>query len=160
MAGYNLPQGIFDLIAKRGITLDDKEEVIVIETFIPLNREVFVFGTFDGDNSIVYADGTVQLSVSYTDPPKGNKEFLSGIFVNDNRFFLSSSPWLPVKNGPRAQQGYHAYLPAPYRKRSRVALPGELPWKERGVLWLLLKKTGFLQSRHFPAQRSGEHAVL
>jgi hypothetical protein len=68
MAGYNLPQGIMDLLAKRGIVLKEKEEVIVIETYIPLGREVFVFGTFDGDRSIVYADGTVQLSVSYTDP--------------------------------------------------------------------------------------------
>jgi len=68
MAGYNIPQGILDLIAKRGITLEEKDEVILVETFIPLNREVFVFGTFDGDKSIVYADGTVQLSVSYTDP--------------------------------------------------------------------------------------------
>jgi hypothetical protein len=68
MAGFNLPQGIMDLLAKRGIILQEKEEVIVIETFIPLNREVFVFGTFDGDRSIVFADGTVQLSVSYEDP--------------------------------------------------------------------------------------------
>jgi hypothetical protein len=68
MAGYNLPQGILDLITKRGIALKEKDEVTVVETFIPLNREVFVFGTFDGDRSIVYADGTVQLSVSYTDP--------------------------------------------------------------------------------------------
>ena len=48
----NLPQGILDLIAKRGIVPEEKEEVIVIETFIPLNREVFVFGTFDGDRGI------------------------------------------------------------------------------------------------------------
>jgi hypothetical protein len=68
MAGYNLPQGILDLIAKRGITLAEKDEVTVVETFIPLNREVFVFGTFDGDRNIVYTDGTVQLSISYTDP--------------------------------------------------------------------------------------------
>jgi hypothetical protein len=38
MAGYNLPQGILDLIAKHGIALKEKDEVIVIETFIPLNR--------------------------------------------------------------------------------------------------------------------------
>jgi hypothetical protein len=68
MAGYNLPQGVLDLITKRGIALQEKDEVIVIETFIPRGREVFVFGTFDGDRSIVYADGTVQLSVSYMDP--------------------------------------------------------------------------------------------
>jgi hypothetical protein len=68
MAGYNLPQAIVDLIAKHGVTLKDKDEVIVIETFIPLNKEVFVFGTFDGDRSLVFADGTVQLSVSYADP--------------------------------------------------------------------------------------------
>jgi hypothetical protein len=68
VSGFNLPQGIADLIAQRGIALPEKQEVIVIETFIPLNREVFVFGTFDGDHSIVYSDNTVQLSVSYTDP--------------------------------------------------------------------------------------------
>ena len=68
MAGYNLPQAILDLIAKHGVTLKDKDEIIVIETFIPLNKEVFVFGTFDGDRSLVFADGTVQLSVSYADP--------------------------------------------------------------------------------------------
>lgn len=68
MAGYNLPQGILDLIAKRGIALQDKDEVTAVEVFIPLNKEVFIFGTFDGDRSIVFADGTVQLSVSYADP--------------------------------------------------------------------------------------------
>ncbi len=68
LSGYNLPQGVQDLIAKRGYALEEKEEIIVIETFIPLNREVFVFGTFDGDKSIVFADNTVQLSVSYSDP--------------------------------------------------------------------------------------------
>lgn len=68
MAGYNLPQGILDLIAKRGIALQDKDEVTAVEVFIPLNKEVFIFGTFDGDRSIIFADGTVQLSVSYADP--------------------------------------------------------------------------------------------
>jgi hypothetical protein len=68
MAGYNLPQGILDLVTKRGIVLKEKDEITVVETFIPLNREIFVFGTFDGDRSIVFADGTVQLSVSYMDP--------------------------------------------------------------------------------------------
>lgn len=68
VSGFNLPQGILDLIAKRGIELPEKEEIIVVETFIPLNRKVYVFGTFDGDRNIVYEDSTVQLSVSYTDP--------------------------------------------------------------------------------------------
>ena len=68
LSGYNLPQGVQDLIAKRGYALGEKEEIIVIETFIPLGREIFVFGTFDGDKSIVFADNTVQLSVSYADP--------------------------------------------------------------------------------------------
>ena len=68
MAGYNIPQGITDLLAKRKIELPDKEEITVIEVFIPLNREVFVFGTFDGDRSIVFTDTDVQLSVSYADP--------------------------------------------------------------------------------------------
>jgi hypothetical protein len=68
MAGYNISQGILDLIAKRGIALEEKEEVIVVETYIPLNKEVFVFGTFDGGQNIAFADSTVQLSVSYQDP--------------------------------------------------------------------------------------------
>jgi hypothetical protein len=68
MAGYNIPQGIADLLAKRKIELPDKEQIIVIEVFIPLNREVYVFGTFDGDRSIVFTDTDVQLSVSYQDP--------------------------------------------------------------------------------------------
>ncbi len=68
VSGFNLPQGVLDLIAKRGIELPEKEEILVIETFIPLNREVFVFGTFDGDRSIVFSDTPVRLSVSYEDP--------------------------------------------------------------------------------------------
>jgi len=68
MAGYNIPPGIADLLAKRKIELPDKEEIIAIEVFIPLNKVVFVFGTFDGDRSIVFGDTDVQLSVSYTDP--------------------------------------------------------------------------------------------
>jgi len=68
LSGYNLPQGVRELITKHGHVPAEKEEIIVIETFIPLNREVFVFGTFDGDKSIVFADNTVQLAVSYTDP--------------------------------------------------------------------------------------------
>jgi len=68
MAGYNIPAGMHDLLAKRGIGLSEKQEIIAIEAFIPLNREVYVFGTFDGDNGIVFADNTVQLSVSYENP--------------------------------------------------------------------------------------------
>lgn len=68
MAGFNIPSGIAELLAKRGIGLPDKDEIIVIEVFIPMSRGVFVFGTFDGDKSIVFADKTVQLSVSYLDP--------------------------------------------------------------------------------------------
>jgi hypothetical protein len=70
-AGINLPGGILELITKRGMVPEDKEEVIVVETFIPLRKEVFVFGTFDGERSIAYTDGTVQLSVSYADPELG-----------------------------------------------------------------------------------------
>jgi hypothetical protein len=73
LSGYNLPEGVRDLIAKRGYAPGEKEEIIVIETLIPLGREVFVFGTFDGDKSIIYTDGTVQLSVSYQDPEGNNQ---------------------------------------------------------------------------------------
>lgn len=68
VSGFNLPPGVLELITKRGIELPEKEEIIVVETFIPLNREVFVFGTFDGDRGIVFSDSTTRLSVSYGDP--------------------------------------------------------------------------------------------
>jgi hypothetical protein len=68
LSGFNLPAGVLALITKRGIELPEKEEIIVIETFIPLNHEVYVFGTFAGDGTITYTDSTVQLSVSYRDP--------------------------------------------------------------------------------------------
>jgi len=71
MAGYTIPSGLQELLAKRGIELPEKQEIIAIEAFIPLNHEVFVFGTFDGDNGIIFADNTVQLSVSYQDPAGG-----------------------------------------------------------------------------------------
>jgi len=68
VSGLNLPQGVLDLITKRGIEIPAKEEIIVVETYIPLNKEIYVFGTFDGDRSIVFTDTPVRLSVSYTDP--------------------------------------------------------------------------------------------
>jgi hypothetical protein len=71
LAGYNIPPGIAELLAKRTIELPEKEQIIAIDVFIPLGREVYVFGTFDGDKSIVLGDTDVQLSVSYTDPAAG-----------------------------------------------------------------------------------------
>ncbi|PKG31471.1 hypothetical protein, partial [Methanoregula sp.] len=68
VSGISLPEGVQTLLAKRGIELPEKEEIIVVETFIPLNHDVYVFGTFGGEGSICYTDSTVQLSVSYTDP--------------------------------------------------------------------------------------------
>jgi hypothetical protein len=67
-AGKNLPQGIQDLLTQRSIVSVENEKIIVVETFIPLNREVWVFGTYDGDTSIIFHNSTVQLSVSYTNP--------------------------------------------------------------------------------------------
>ena len=68
LVGSNLPQGILDLITKRGIVLQNNKEVLIIETFIPLNKDVFVFGTYDGEHSIVASDAATRLSVSYLDP--------------------------------------------------------------------------------------------
>lgn len=67
-AGQNIPPGIQELLTKRGIVPEEKEEIIVVETFIPLNKEVFVFGSFDGDRSIAFRDSATRLSVSYMDP--------------------------------------------------------------------------------------------
>lgn len=66
--GHNIPNGVLALMAKRGITLEENEEVIAVETYIPLNREVFVFGTFDGAGGIIFADPATGLSVSYGEP--------------------------------------------------------------------------------------------
>jgi hypothetical protein len=68
MSGKNLPQGILEILAKKGITPEDKTEITVIELFIPVGREVYVFGTFDGDKSVIFTDPVVRLSVSYEDP--------------------------------------------------------------------------------------------
>jgi len=68
LSGMNMPQGILDILTKKGITLEDKTEITVIEVFIPVGREVYVFGTFDGDKSIISTDSVVRLSVSYDDP--------------------------------------------------------------------------------------------
>lgn len=70
VSGISLPDGVQALIAKRGIELPEKEEIIVVETFIPLYHDVYVFGTFDGNGTIGYTDSTTQLSVSYTDPER------------------------------------------------------------------------------------------
>lgn len=68
VTGINLPKGVLEILAKKGIVPTDKEEISVIELFIPLHKEVYVFGTFDGEKSIVFLDSTVKLSVSYQDP--------------------------------------------------------------------------------------------
>jgi hypothetical protein len=68
LSGTNLPRGILEILEKKGIKPEDKTEITVIELFIPVGREVYVFGTFDGDKSIIYTDPVVRLSVSYDDP--------------------------------------------------------------------------------------------
>lgn len=67
-AGHNIPTGVLELMATRGITLEENEEVIAVEMFIPLNKEVSVFGTFNGEGDIVFSDNTIGLSVSYGEP--------------------------------------------------------------------------------------------
>ena len=68
LSGSNLPKGILEILEKKGIPLEDKTEISVIELFIPVGREVYVFGTFDGDKSVISTDPVVRLSVSYDDP--------------------------------------------------------------------------------------------
>jgi hypothetical protein len=68
LSGINLPPGILAILEKKGITLEDKTEITVTEVFIPVGREVYVFGTFDGDKSVISTDPVVRLSVSYDDP--------------------------------------------------------------------------------------------
>lgn len=68
VSGFNLPEGIAEILKQKGINPGEKTEITVAEIFIPLNKEVYVFGTFDGDNGIVHADPKVRFSVSYEDP--------------------------------------------------------------------------------------------
>ena len=68
LSGSNLPKGILEILKKKGIPLEDKTEISVIELFIPVGRDVYVFGTFDGDKSVISTDPVVRLSVSYDDP--------------------------------------------------------------------------------------------
>lgn len=66
--GKDTPKAITDILTKKGVAMCDGEEIIVVETYIPLNKEVFVFGTYEGKNGIIYSDNTTGLSVSYKDP--------------------------------------------------------------------------------------------
>lgn len=68
MAGVNVPEGILAILARKGITLEEKEELVVIELFIPAGKDVYVFGTLCESNTIAYGDPVTRLSVSYDDP--------------------------------------------------------------------------------------------
>jgi len=68
--GVNLPPGVRDLLLARGIMPVENRGIIVVELFIPLNREVWVFGTYDGDRSIIFSDPAARLLVSYDDPER------------------------------------------------------------------------------------------
>jgi hypothetical protein len=64
----DIPPGIQEILAEKGVVTGGRGEIIVVETFIPLGKEVYIFGTYDGDRGIALKDKITGLSVSYEDP--------------------------------------------------------------------------------------------
>jgi len=66
--GHNVPPAIADLLKKKIIRPQPGTEITVIEFFIPQKKSVWVFGEFDGGNTVRFGEDGSGLSVSYTDP--------------------------------------------------------------------------------------------
>jgi len=66
--GQDVPPAIADLLKKKIIRPQPGMEIAVIEFFIPEKKSVWVFGEFDGGNTVRYGEGGAGLSVSFEDP--------------------------------------------------------------------------------------------
>jgi hypothetical protein len=63
-----VPPGVKAILDRKGATLSGDDEITVTELYIPIGKEVYVFGTYDGENRISYRHNIPGLSVSYQDP--------------------------------------------------------------------------------------------
>jgi hypothetical protein len=66
--GRDVPEAIAGVLRQKIIRPQPGEEITVAEFFIPLKKSVFVFGTFDGVDTVLFDDTATGLSVSYVDP--------------------------------------------------------------------------------------------
>ncbi len=66
--GQNVPHGIADILRGRIIRPKPGEEITVVELYIPLKKSVWVFGEFDGRDTVKYGEGGAGLYISCTDP--------------------------------------------------------------------------------------------
>ena len=71
IVGRDVPASVTALLKAKGIGANlakDGQEVLLVENFVPYGQNLFVFGTYDGNGGITYADNTTGLTVSYKDP--------------------------------------------------------------------------------------------
>jgi len=66
--GRDVPPAIAGMLRQKIIRPQCGEEITVAEFFIPLEKSVFAFGTFDGVDTVLFDDTAAGLSVSYVDP--------------------------------------------------------------------------------------------
>jgi hypothetical protein len=66
--GRDVPPAIADLLKGKIIRPQPDEEITVAEFYIPLKKSIWVFGEFDGTDTVRYREKGGGLFVSYTDP--------------------------------------------------------------------------------------------
>jgi hypothetical protein len=68
--GRDVPAAIADLLKQKIIRPEPGTEITVIEFFIPQKKSIWVFGEFDGTDTVKYGEGRGGLIVSYADPER------------------------------------------------------------------------------------------
>ena len=66
--GTDVPPGIAEVLKGKIIRPQPGEEITVAEFYIPLKKDVWVFGEFDGKDTIRYGEKGAGLHISYMDP--------------------------------------------------------------------------------------------
>jgi hypothetical protein len=66
--GRDVPPGIADVLKGKIIRPQPGEEITVVEFYIPQKKSVWVFGEFDGTDTVRFGESGARLFVSYTDP--------------------------------------------------------------------------------------------
>jgi hypothetical protein len=66
--GRDVPPGIAEILKGKIIRPQPGEEITVVEFYIPLKKSIWVFGEFDGTDTVRFGESGARLFVSYTDP--------------------------------------------------------------------------------------------
>jgi hypothetical protein len=66
--GRDVPPGIAEILKGKIIRPQPGEEITVVEFYIPLKKSVWVFGEFDGTDSVRFGESGARLFISYKDP--------------------------------------------------------------------------------------------